>query len=450
MIAITAYTEPIAVNTVNDPPRIQENERDEDPSKISQQGGFAEILARLLRDSETPAEINENAYLSETVEFEGEELSNGKENPLWGFIEKASAEIPQEIPEMLSASLTDDQLPVVDLEVDFDAESFQQKIANLINSEHLPEAELDNDFFMVDPSMTVAAQTAAANAAANAAAEELLNAEAGGRRERNAFKIENIELFAAKNVRSEDSDAIRKEPANEKMGRLDELRSNRSRRDKITFEVRDQRIADAQGTQSAQTRTFTAVEASAARVQGEGTVREITLELRLPDQNHGAAQTQTIEAKASTALENMLARELHQNFNGDIVRHASIALRDGGEGTIKIALKPESLGNVKIALELVENKITGKIIVESEEAMNAFRKEIASLEQTFRDSGFTNAELNLSMAAEGQNAQSWDMDTSSFIPRMIADRYDESFEYDALKLIDVFAGQKYGSINMLA
>jgi flagellar hook-length control protein FliK len=162
------------------------------------------------------------------------------------------------------------------------------------------------------------------------------------------------------------------------------------------------------------------------------------------------AQT-TWETKANNALENMLARELHQNFNGDIVRHASIALKNGGAGTIKIALHPESLGNVKIHLEMTENKITGLIIVESEEALKAFRKEIASLEQAFRDSGFANADLNLSLTQNGQNSQEWERESGSFSSRMAASRYDESSVWDDdAPLVEILIGQKQGSINMLA
>jgi flagellar hook-length control protein FliK len=145
----------------------------------------------------------------------------------------------------------------------------------------------------------------------------------------------------------------------------------------------------------------------------------------------------------------MLARELHQNLNGDIVRHASVALRDGGEGTIRLALKPESLGNVKIQLEMTENKITGLIVVESEEAMNAFRKEIASLEQAFRESGFTSADLNLSLTQDGQGSEKWE-DANSFNQQMAALAYDESsWEGDSVPLVDVYIGRN-SSINMLA
>jgi flagellar hook-length control protein FliK len=195
------------------------------------------------------------------------------------------------------------------------------------------------------------------------------------------------------------------------------------------------------------------MEATATRPLSDSPVREITLELRLPGFNSnsmGQTQAQTTwETRASTAMENMLARELHQNFNGDIVRHASMALRDGGEGTIKINLKPESLGNVKIRLEMTENKITGIIQVESEEALNAFRKELSSLEQAFRESGFTSADLNLTLTSNGQDTQ-WEQEQDAFTPRMIASLYDDSFEYDAVNMVDVFDGRKTGSINMLA
>jgi hypothetical protein len=106
------------------------------------------------------------------------------------------------------------------------------------------------------------------------------------------------------------------------------------------------------------------------------------------------------------AFENLLARGLEQDLSAGIVREARFVLRDGNEGTIKLSLKPESLGNVKIRLEMAENKITGHIVVESEEALRAFEREIHSLEQAFRDSGFEGAELDFSLAQGRDNAES--------------------------------------------
>jgi flagellar hook-length control protein FliK len=109
----------------------------------------------------------------------------------------------------------------------------------------------------------------------------------------------------------------------------------------------------------------------------------------------------TWEGRSSQSLSEFLARELHQNLNGDIVRQAHLVLRDGNEGSLRLSLKPESLGNVKIRLEMSENKVTGRIIVESEEAFRAFTQEIHALEEAFRESGYDAANLEMSLAGSG-------------------------------------------------
>jgi hypothetical protein len=131
-------------------------------------------------------------------------------------------------------------------------------------------------------------------------------------------------------------------------------------------------------------------------------------------------------------FEEVLARELRQNLNSDIVRSAQVVLRDKGEGLIRLSLKPESLGNVKIRLELTENKITGRIVVESGEALRAFEREIASLEQAFRDSGYESAELNAFLAQDGRGSGGREEDKPFYSSRLAADkaasRYDEALE----------------------
>jgi hypothetical protein len=107
------------------------------------------------------------------------------------------------------------------------------------------------------------------------------------------------------------------------------------------------------------------------------------------------------EGRPAQSLSEFLARELHQNLNGDIVRQAHLVLRDGSTGSLRLSLKPESLGNVKIRLEMSENKITGRIIVESEEAFRAFTQEIHALEEAFRESGYDAANLEMSLAGNG-------------------------------------------------
>jgi flagellar hook-length control protein FliK len=254
-------------------------------------------------------------------------------------------------------------------------------------------------------------------------------------------------IVAAENQRTEAKKVV---PA-EKEGR-NRVEEARNRRKNATFDVRDFRSN--QQAAVAQQNGYVPVQTSfEARTPGEGGGKDIILELRLPHQGtETTSATNNWETKASQSLENMLARELHQNFNNDIVRHASVALRDGNEGTIRLALKPESLGNVKIHLELAENKIIGHIVVESEEALRAFEREISSLEKAFRDSGFDAANLEMSLAHDGRGAENqWqEAEASQFLTGdFAASRYDAAIEQGEMPLaFDVYQGTT--AINVLA
>jgi flagellar hook-length control protein FliK len=165
------------------------------------------------------------------------------------------------------------------------------------------------------------------------------------------------------------------------------------------------------------------------------------------------------EAGETGGFEESLARELRQNLNGDIVRRAQVILRDGGEGLIRLSLKPESLGTVKIRLELTENKIVGHIIVESDEALKAFEREIASLEQAFRDSGYESAELGASLSQDGRGSGEGGAGEGPFYsPRFAAEqaasRYDEIWEWTDAALSgdsegSLLPGNRHISVNML-
>ena len=455
MIAIT-NTEPIPINpvAVKDLPQIQQLEEDNDEKP--EQTSFAELLAGLLYNSEKAPEvpIKEN--------FLGEAEPNFSEVTFGGIELKDMQKYINEVD--FSENPSDVKVPAEDLNVILGTQrlfsdlgeiakeanegDFYRDLSNLIRTDLVPEADVDTDFFEVlsngknQNNLNIQQTAAAVNNEQNESAET-------GVKKDSTQKLSNL---IENKERTEETAMLRARPENEKLGKLEETRNaalrNRTGRDRIAIQVNDMRTNSAE-TLNSQNRSFAAIEASTARIGDPAAVREVSLELRIPEQNNAINQANTSwEAKSSGALENLLARELHQSFNGDIVRHASMALRDGGEGTIKIALKPESLGNVKIALELSDNKITGKIYVESEEALNAFRREIASLEQAFKDSGFTAADLNLTLTSDGQNTGEWE-DTRS-VPQMFASRYEDNSEKSEVSLINVFIGHRKGSINMLA
>ncbi|MDR0447909.1 MAG: flagellar hook-length control protein FliK [Treponema sp.] len=155
-------------------------------------------------------------------------------------------------------------------------------------------------------------------------------------------------------------------------------------------------------------------------------VKEITLDLRpTEEQAKEPAGAGVQKTPAGENFEQILARELQGDLSADIVKQAAVVLRDGGEGTIKLSLKPESLGKVKIHLEMAENRISGHIVVESEEALRAFEREIHTLEQSFRDSGF---EASLNAALDYRNGgQQWkEKEVQPYFSERFAASYEES------------------------
>jgi hypothetical protein len=172
-------------------------------------------------------------------------------------------------------------------------------------------------------------------------------------------------------------------------------------------------------------------------LEAERVDAEIPVELSLegPGGRRAGSEAQSF---SPSDFADTLARELHENVNADIVKHASLILRDGGQGTLKLVLRPESLGNVKIRLEMAENKITGHIFVESAEAFSALERELPVLEKQFQDSGFGKTSLEMSFSggnSSGSFAESGNFgpgqrgeEFSAFETAIAAARYDAPLE----------------------
>ncbi len=118
-------------------------------------------------------------------------------------------------------------------------------------------------------------------------------------------------------------------------------------------------------------------------------------------QNILSENNQTASADGSV-FQKMLSNQL-MNQAPEFVKAGSIVLRDNDNGTINLNLKPESLGNVKITLQITDKGIEGQITVASKEAFEAFKQNMDNLKQSFQQSGFDNANLNLSLANNGSH-----------------------------------------------
>jgi len=141
---------------------------------------------------------------------------------------------------------------------------------------------------------------------------------------------------------------------------------------------------------------------NAIKVSQDGKTADLTLTLsKSAEQNILSTNNQTAGASGSN-FQAMLTEQVQQNVP-EFVKAGSVILRDNSSGTINMVLKPESLGNVKISLELSDKVVTGQIVVSSQEAYDAMKENIDSLKQAFQQSGFDSANFNLSFANNGGN-----------------------------------------------
>jgi len=143
-------------------------------------------------------------------------------------------------------------------------------------------------------------------------------------------------------------------PPSETRGRKSKERLNIEVRDLRTGEGQREALAQAENTVSLRE----AIEANLRPLSKMET--EIPVEL---DLNKGSVDGKADGSSLSRSFEDALAAQLRGNLSTDIVRDAAVIVRNGGEGTIRLSLRPASLGDVKIRLELTENKISGHIML---------------------------------------------------------------------------------------
>ena len=183
-------------------------------------------------------------------------------------------------------------------------------------------------------------------------------------------------------------------------------------------------------TDKADRKETTAVHTASFETYGDHTDVELSVNLNLhpSDLDTASSVKNGRETSASRLFESALSRELRGDLSSDIVKNAALIVRNGGEGTIRLALHPDTLGHVKVHIEMTENKLMGRIVVESSEALRAFERELPVLEKAFRDSGFTETSLDMSLAQDGSE-YSGDQD-EGYPAFEMASLYDVSSSYD--------------------
>jgi len=232
LIAISTYTEPVAVNTaVSEPPQTREPEENEEP------GEFAKLLAGLLQKHETgnvpPADFSDIEADSGVFMFEETDVGSmtdlfGVTGKLRGSFSDSDAEISEEQFSVNAGHLFAGSFePDV---VDVDADDYLPEISNLTIADNLPEAE--PDFLMLDSTETattgdgvtqIAGTDAAAQSAMQSVApqsiEESLHGASGKKeslsKDRSLSKNEDAEELLSKAGRSDEIASLRGKPESE-------------------------------------------------------------------------------------------------------------------------------------------------------------------------------------------------------------------------------------------
>jgi len=240
-----------------------------------------------------------------------------------------------------------------------------------------------------------------------------------GRPESRAFPLPEAQRQVLANVTAQSQEELKETSRNSE--------NRRKKGERPIIEVRDFRTGETRP--GAASEVLTSTNTTLGRL--ERVVVDIPVELSLSEVREIGGKLRESSASQSMRFEQALSQELRENLGADIVRQASIIVRNGGEGTIQLSLKPETLGNVKIRLEMAENKITGHIIVESSEALRAFERELPVLEKAFQDSGFSETSLDMFMAQDNGNYrpdQREDGDFSRFPPELVVSRYESEID----------------------
>lgn len=115
----------------------------------------------------------------------------------------------------------------------------------------------------------------------------------------------------------------------------------------------------------------------------------------------GAAARYTVTGEEQSGL----LKFLKGSANGEIVKQAGIILKNNNSGEIRLVLKPEKLGNVRIKLNLQDNNIVGKIIVENINVKEVFEHNLESLHRAFRQEGFQTSGLEVSVGGGEQKGE---------------------------------------------
>jgi hypothetical protein len=172
----------------------------------------------------------------------------------------------------------------------------------------------------------------------------------------------------------------------------------------------------------------------------ESLEKDMSVLFRAPFQDRGAAPGP--EAGLRTARP---ATSFEQRFVPEVVKQTGIILKDGGAGEIRLVLKPENLGSVRIRLSMSESSLEGRIVVDNNSVKELVESSLDNLKNALRSEGYQTANLEVSVghrrSGEGNQQAAaplsgWQASGSEEFEKAVPLFLDMNPEYE---LVNVFA-----------
>jgi flagellar hook-length control protein FliK len=108
-------------------------------------------------------------------------------------------------------------------------------------------------------------------------------------------------------------------------------------------------------------------------------------------------------AAVSSSLSQAPLDRFQEMAGTELLRASNLILKDGG-GEIRLVLKPESLGSVRIRMNLVDNAIEGRIVVDSSSVKQVVDANMDALRRALTAQGFQPGSLQVSVGGQGTDA----------------------------------------------
>lgn len=191
--------------------------------------------------------------------------------------------------------------------------------------------------------------------------------------------------------------------AGERSGDLPDMEREQRISGKKVIEVRDYRTNGSRES-SAQSRA-PADAAEPGRSEQDADIRLVRISHPTVTQEGGEVGKSPFARspfERSPIAQSPFARYVSENLSSEMVKQTGIILRNNDRGEIRLVLKPEHLGRVRMRIQLDANRLTGRIMVESGFVKETLEQNLESLYRAFRDSGYETGGFEVLVDSRGE------------------------------------------------